>query len=186
MNTRWVMNDRPIHPATGSDAGPSPDRPTSVHAATKERHPSDPAPSIAAAPKLTPAEPPGRATRKARLFSAEIGRLRTEGYTLAAIGRALAAAGLEVSLATIRRELKRPMTVPPARASIETFPIATSRVPAHPPPLSVPGTTAALSTDPAAHARPATRSDPPSGKALAEAFALSKNTNPLIRAKEKP
>jgi len=37
--------------------------------------------------KLVPTHPPGRSTRKARDFAAEIGELRTRGYTLEAIAK---------------------------------------------------------------------------------------------------
>ena len=52
--------------------------------------------------KLLPNEPPGRITRKARQFEDEIARLYAQGYTLAAICRALAAAGVEVRISAQR------------------------------------------------------------------------------------
>jgi len=54
--------------------------------------------------KLIPLVPPGRITRKARDFGAEIVQLRAQGYTLDAIRQALAGAGVQVSISTVRRE----------------------------------------------------------------------------------
>ena len=57
--------------------------------------------------KLTTNEPPGRITRTAREFEADLAQLHAQGYTLAAIARSLAAAGVQVSLSTVRREVNR-------------------------------------------------------------------------------
>lgn len=119
--------------------------------------------------KLDPLQPPGRATRKARDFEAEILRLRAQGYTLTAIRQALAVAGVHVSISTVRREATRRAAPNPVTAAgtgadcLRTLPsraTATAAADVAPPP------------------------DLPSGKDLAEAFARSKSTNPLIRAKE--
>jgi IS30 family transposase len=56
---------------------------------------------------LKPMGPPGRSTRKARAFEAEIGRLSRQGYNSEAIREALALAGVNVSRATVRREMRR-------------------------------------------------------------------------------
>lgn len=127
--------------------------------------------------KLTPTEPPGRITRKARHFEAEIAQLRAQGYTLAAICRSLAAAGVHVSISTVRREANRqaaPVPIAPLRAH----------------PAAVLSTSPTVTSVPiAAAAAPllsAGLPDPPRAKDLAEAFARSKSTNPLVRAKEHP
>lgn len=57
--------------------------------------------------RLTPRHPPGRSSRKARAYAAEIGRLHALGYTLDAIRTALADVGVIVSLSTVRREAIR-------------------------------------------------------------------------------
>ena len=56
---------------------------------------------------LRPLDWPGRVTRKARAFESEIGRLTREGYNSEAIRQALASAGVTVSRATVRREMRR-------------------------------------------------------------------------------
>ena len=133
--------------------------------------------------KLTPTEPPGRITRKAREFEAEITQLRTQGYTLAAICRSLADAGVQVSISTVRREVKRravPATITPIMAT-EYHPAAVQ--PTSPGVATVP--TAAPASTAAAVFSPG-QPDPPSAKEMAEAFARSKSANPLVRAKEHP
>ena len=57
--------------------------------------------------KLAPKDPPGRSTRRARGFAAEIGQLRAQGYTFEAIREALAEAGVKVSKSTVQREMAR-------------------------------------------------------------------------------
>jgi hypothetical protein len=57
--------------------------------------------------RLIPAGPPGRTSRKARAFTAEIGRLHADGYTSEAIRQALSNEGVYVSTATVRREVAR-------------------------------------------------------------------------------
>lgn len=124
--------------------------------------------------KLLPKEPPGRVTRKARRFEAEISQLRAQGYSLDAIRRALAGAGVQVSISTVRREAIR-----------HAAPAATG--------ASVQGTQRESRPLTAAHALPpaeATAStglaEEASGKDQAEAFLRSQITNPLLRAKEDP
>lgn len=136
--------------------------------------------------KLAPTEPPGRITRKARHFEAEIAQLRAQGYTLAAICRSLAAAGVHVSISTVRREANRqaaPVPIAPLRAHpaavLSTSPTVISV------PIAAPATAATAATA-AAATLSAGLPDPPSAKDLAEAFARSKSTNPLVRAKEHP
>ncbi len=57
--------------------------------------------------RLIPRRPPGRCHRKARPFSAEIRRLRAEGYSFDVIREALAEAGVVVSISTVQREAAR-------------------------------------------------------------------------------
>ncbi len=135
--------------------------------------------------KLLPNEPPGRITRKARQFEEEIARLYAQGYTLAAICRALAAAGVDVSITTVRREVKRQaLSMPAPLAARLASPVVTP-----PRSTSQPTLPAVPPAAPAAPAAPLLRAglaDPPSGKDLAEAFALSRITNPFFRKKELP
>lgn len=56
--------------------------------------------------------PPGRASRKALAYGAEIARLRGEGYTYAAIRELLANAGIVVSRSTVHREAARQRRTP--------------------------------------------------------------------------
>ena len=121
---------------------------------------------------LIPIQPPGRITRKARHYVPQIVRLRDQGYTLEAIQQALAAVGVQVSISTVRREAMRP--VPSATWFEEASP---------PSPPPAPDATA----PPAVAVAPPPNvciSGPSSGKDLAEAFARSRNANPLVRAKE--
>ena len=62
--------------------------------------------------RLTPKEPPGPINRKARAFTLEIQRLRSEGYTCRAIRSALADIGVAVSLSTVQREASRASKAP--------------------------------------------------------------------------
>jgi hypothetical protein len=109
---------------------------------------------------LHPPRPPGRSTRKARAFHAEIGQLRAQGYTFEAIREALAAAGVMVSKSTVQREAARHAT----RAAC-VHPRAATQAPAAP--IDTP-------------VRPGLRS----GKDLAEDFVRSRITNPLLRTRE--
>lgn len=127
--------------------------------------------------KLDPVQPPGRVTRKARDFGAEIVRLRAQGYTLSAICQALAVVGVHVSISTVRREATRrpvPMPVQQTGTGADGLPAWPSPAPAETSARLLPATDTAR----APHL--------PSGKDVAEAFARSRSTNPLIRAKEHP
>lgn len=124
--------------------------------------------------KLLPEEPPGRVTRKARRFEAEISQLRAQGYSLDAIRRALAGAGVQVSISTVRREAIRHAAHAATGASVQ-------------------GTQRESRPLTAAHALPAAEAtasaglaEEASGKDQAEAFLRSQITNPLLRAKEDP
>lgn len=124
--------------------------------------------------KLLPEEPPGRVTRKARRFEAEISQLRAQGYSLDAIRRALAGAGVQVSISTVRREAIRHAVAAATGASVQ----GTQRESR---PL-----TAAHALPPAEATASAGLAEEASGKDQAEAFLRSQITNPLLRAKEDP
>lgn len=179
----------PRHAADLSGATPFPERSFSVPASANDRRLSVPGPSPSADAQLVPTEPPGRITRKARQFEAEIAQLRAQGYTLAAIRRMLAAAGVQVSLTTIRRELNRPAAPKPfkviAATPVAASPAATSAASA-PTQRSVPHPVPGPAAGPTPQSGPVKPAllDPPSGKDLAAAFARSKSSNPMIRAKE--
>lgn len=125
--------------------------------------------------KLAPKHPPGRSTRKARVFGAEIGQLRAQGYTFEAIREALAEAGVHVSKSTVQREVARhALPQPPVAAAG----VATSggRSPASrqaPAPIEPP-----IPPESTPH-----RSDLRSGKDIAQAFVRDRITNPLIRTR---
>ena len=131
--------------------------------------------------KLVPTDPPGRSSRKARRFAQDMRELRAQGYTFEAIRMALAAVGVHVSNATVQREVARatkadsvaqvlasgarPDEVPAAL----TQPLAS----ATPPPTTTPQSPQVASV----------QTDMRSGKEIAEAFASSRITNPLARAR---
>ncbi|WP_428424464.1 hypothetical protein [Methylibium sp.] len=121
--------------------------------------------------KLSPKRPPGRSTRKARAFGAEIGQLRAQGYTFEAIREALAEAGVHVSRSTVQREVARHAQGPTAVGAAGVFlPLAPARTPA------VTEAPAALDGTPA-------RTELRSGKDIAEAFVRDRITNPLLRTR---
>lgn len=113
--------------------------------------------------KLAPKHPPGRRTRKARAFKAEIRQLRAEGYTFEAIRAALADAGVQVSRSTVQREAARQaLDAAGEDGAVRHAAKPTKRRP--PEPALAPA-----------------RAEPLSGKDIAEAFVRSRITNPLIR-----
>jgi hypothetical protein len=121
--------------------------------------------------RLNPKSPPGRSNRKARAFSAEIARLRMDGYGCQAIREALADAGVVVSKSTVQREVARvSCQLPPAagRGSIGAGHQGSSTSPRSQP------TASNLLAD-----------EPPSGKDIAERFIKGRITNPLIRARSR-
>lgn len=128
--------------------------------------------------KLDPKEPPGRSTRKARRFAAEISELRDQGYTFEAIRQALAQAGVQVSNATVQREAARA-----TRLRSQTMPLAPCSRPdpvlqgAAPPSHGPSGTPPPRSPD------TRTASDLRSAKDIAEAFTKAHISNPLVRAR---
>ena len=117
--------------------------------------------------KLTPKEPPGRSTRRARGFSADIGRLRAQGYTFEAIRQALADAGVKVSKSTVQREMAR------LASTSSTGSVA----------ISEPSPPVSASVSAPSPVTPSMATDLRSGKEIAEAFAGTHITNPLIRAR---
>lgn len=156
---------------TDSDHAPHPARPP---------HPGCPAAAATATRDrpLAPTGPPGRRTRKARAFTAEIRQLRDQGYTFEAIRAALAAAGVQVSSSTVRREA----TKGAARVrGGHSGPTAPSALRSLPPPGAVDGAMA-----PAATAGQPTTSlaNPGRGKASAEAFFSRHHSNPLLPPRE--
>ncbi len=127
--------------------------------------------------KLVLLAPPGRITRKARDFEADIVQLRAQGYTLDAIRLALDAAGVHVSISTVRREALRSaaaVPVPPAEGAMRQT-------------LASPVSTHDRSTAALDAASPGTSvpADWRSGKDVAQAYTSSVITNQFIRAKEK-
>jgi len=117
--------------------------------------------------KLAPKHPPGRQTRKARAFEAEIQQLRAEGYTFEAIRAALADAGVQVSRSTVQREAARQALDAAAEAEGKDG-------------------TARFADAPTKRQRSVTafgpaRAEPLSGKDIAEAFVRNRINNPVIR-----
>lgn len=70
---------------------------------------------------IEPSEPTGRPNRKARGHLDDIAKLRQRGYSLEAIRRALANAGVAVSKSTVHREAKKALSrqATPARVPDE-------------------------------------------------------------------
>jgi len=127
--------------------------------------------------KLVPLAPPGRITRKARDFEADIVQLRAQGYTLDAIRQALNAAGVHVSISTVRREALRSET------AVANPTVNQAERPNLAPPLSTHGQSAVA--PPAAPAGTALPADWRNGKDVAQAYTSSVITNQFVRAKEK-
>ncbi|KJA10084.1 hypothetical protein RP29_13055 [Acidovorax temperans] len=131
--------------------------------------------------KLIPTDPPGRSSRKARHFAQDMRELRAQGYTFEAIRMALAAVGVHVSNATVQREVARAATsrgvVPAADSVLRPGNELTA-------PASMPSTAAPESTTVSSLVlEDAIETDTRSGKEIAEAFASSRITNPLARAR---
>jgi hypothetical protein len=128
--------------------------------------------------KLAPTAPPGRSTRKARAFSAEIRELRHQGYTFEAIRVALADAGVHVSHSTVRREVAKTAERVPAIRSVHTT--ASHRISPQPPGPAAPSWDAPATS--VAGVRRLARSAP--AKEEAEAFFSAHHNNPLLDIKE--
>lgn len=128
--------------------------------------------------KLAPTGPPGRVTRKARAFTAEILQLRDQGYTFEAIRAALADAGVHVSSSTVRREVTktagRVSAIHPVRTAASN-----PSSPQPPAPEAVPATVPATSGAGARNLARRVR-----GKETAEAFFSLHHSNPLFPPKE--
>jgi hypothetical protein len=116
--------------------------------------------------KLSPKDPPGRSTRRARGYAADIGQLRAQGYTFEAIREALAEPEVKVSKSTVRREMARLASTSPTGSVAVTEPSLPVSVPE-----SVPSPVA-----------PSVVTDMRCGKEIAEAFAGTRIINPLFRA----
>ena len=110
--------------------------------------------------KLVPIDPPGRSSRKARRFAQDMRDLRAQGYTFEAIRMALAAVGVNVSNATVQREVARA-----AKGHVVVQTVDPSAVPVRAP------VTSGITTE----------TDIRSAKEIAEAFTATQNTNPLFR-----
>lgn len=141
--------------------------------------------------RLVPDLPPGRCTRKALPYADEIRRLYETGYTLEAIRRALAAAGVLVSRSTVHREVTRTKRQPQAGSS----PVSsraleqvsqTSVVETTAPPRG--GEVAVSAGHLASPGKPEESSfaNGPSGEDVAKAFMSTQITNPFMRKKEHP
>lgn len=153
----------------------SPDSPESG----EHRPQADSTATTAHPTQLIPTQPPGRVTRKARHYVAQIVRLRDQGYTLETIQQALAAVGVQVSISTVRREALRPVP-PPSWPVAEPIP---SPSPARSPPPS-PAPRAADVSARNASSPISSVAGTSSAKDLADAYVRSRSTNPLVRAKE--
>lgn len=133
--------------------------------------------------KLTPTDPPGRSSRKARHFAQDMRELRAQGYTFEAIRLALAAVGVHVSNATVQREVARAVksrgVVHAVTSGARPGPGDGLTISASMPSTAAPETTTA--TQPALE--DSIETDMRSGKEIAEAFASSRITNPLARAR---
>lgn len=116
--------------------------------------------------KLAPKDPPGRSTRRARGYAADIGQLRAQGYTFEAIRQALDEAGVKVSKSTVQREMARLASTSSSGSVAVTEP-------------SLPVSAPAAAPSPVA---PSVLTDLRSGKEIAEAFGSSRINNPLFRA----
>lgn len=134
------------------------------------------APSGTPSPQLTPTLPPGRSTRKARAFHAEIAQLREQGYTLEAIRRALLEVGVSVSRSTVLRESVRPAGHPRAAVSKVSTEVGRPASPLAPTPVGPDLATAPGTRPPPARCQ--------TSKDIAAAFVRGRITNPLILAKE--
>lgn len=131
--------------------------------------------------KLIPTDPPGRSSRKARRFAQDMRELRAQGYTFEAIRMALAAVGVHVSNATVQREVARAAKSQGVVPAVDSRPRSGNELTE---PAPMPSTAAHESTTLSSPAlEDAIETDSRSGKEIAEAFASSRITNPLARAR---
>ncbi|MGY0193908.1 hypothetical protein ACWA7J_02415 [Leptothrix sp. BB-4] len=122
--------------------------------------------------ELHPTRPPGRATRKALAYAAEIQRLHGAGHSLEAIRLALGSVGVVVSRSTVYREVVR-----------------VRRANGHPITSSVERRVSLMTSTTLAPVRPlpsGLTSDTRSGQAIAEAFMKGRITNPLLQERNPP
>ena len=126
--------------------------------------------------RLAPRGSPGRSTRKARAFAAEIVQLRAQGYSFEAIREALVEAGVQVSKSTVLREMSRHVALQPRVDAV-----GPGRTGGH---ASAPAVAPASIGAPPAHQSTTGRTDLRSGKDIAQAFVRDRITNPLLRIKE--
>lgn len=119
---------------------------------------------------LQPRRERGRSDRKAAAYASEILRLRGEGFTFEAIREALIDIGVELSEATLRREVQR--SQPTGDRSRRTAPPASCSAA----PAAVPPTASVAAPSASAGA---------SGKEIAEAFFDAHPSNPLLRTKDR-
>jgi hypothetical protein len=133
--------------------------------------------------KLIPTDPPGRSSRKAKHFAQDMRELRAQGYTFEAIRMALAAVGVHVSNATVQREVARAAKSRGVVLAVDSGarPVDGLTVPAPMPSTATPETTTTPRPAPALDR--SIETDMRSGKEIAEAFASSRITNPLARAR---
>ena len=129
---------------------------------------------------LTPVGPPGRRDRKAKAYHAEIHRLRAAGYTFDAIRLSLLHTGVQVSVATVKREAAKP-----SPATICSVPGSTRR---GPPIDQAPSDrsmshslSAASGSVPPSRAPASFVGDTRTGKQIAEEFVKGRITNPLLQ-----
>ena len=140
---------------------------------------------------LVPIRPPGPAIRKARAFSGDIVRLRSQGYTFEAIREALAAAGVHVSNSTVQREVARAAR-PGVAASSVVLPDVRGVSPEAPmgsaDAQDKVRAAAKPTATPPAHGpnSPSIFANGPSGEDVAKAFMATQITNPFLREKEQP
>jgi hypothetical protein len=119
--------------------------------------------------RLNPRRSPGRLNRKALAYASEIGRLWSEGHSIAAIAEALLDAGVTVSLCTVRREIKRHKALPQHTGRVVV------RQPERVDVRSAPLESIVKSTG-----------DPRTSKEIAAAFVKGRITNPLLRSRITP
>lgn len=131
--------------------------------------------------KLVPTDPPGRSSRKAKRFAQDMRELRAQGYTFEAIRMALAAVGVHVSNATVQREVARATKAASVAQGLDSGARPDGMPPAITQPLvsTPPPATSTLQSTLVA----SVETDMRSGKEIAEAFASSRITNPLARAR---
>lgn len=122
--------------------------------------------------ELHPTRPPGRATRKALAYAAEIQRLHGAGHSLEAIRLALGSVGVVVSRSTVYREVIR------VRGA------SSPQVAASPARPMSPVTSTTLA--PVRPLQSGLSSDTRSGQAIAEAFMKGRITNPLLQERNPP